>query len=150
QHPLFSQVTVELCADAFCQSLHSSEAEESFRAGLRIGWQRIEGVDGLDHGKGLGIKLVYGRALPDETATACEGDRMQSQIETVVIAKIHSSEPAMRGQFKGEGCPRHHVGKGVDAVGFKSREVGIGHTDAIVCCYSQAEFAQLWNHRGQQ
>ena len=42
QHPLFSQVTVELCADAFCQALHSSEAEESFRAGLRIGCSALK------------------------------------------------------------------------------------------------------------
>ena len=56
----------------------------------------------------------------------------------------------MSSQFKGEGCPRHHVGKGVDAVGFEGREVGIGHADAIVCHRSQAEFAQLRDHRGQQ
>ena len=56
----------------------------------------------------------------------------------------------MSGQFKGEGRPWCHISKGVDAMGFKGREVGIGHADAIVCHRRQAEFAQLRDHRGQQ
>src|SRR5262249_32670423 len=132
------------------QSLDSGKTEESVRASLRIGWQYVKGVDSFKHGKSLGIEPIYSRIVSDKTATACEGDRTQAQIEAVVIAEICGPEPAMCRQFEGERCPWHHIRKGINAVSFEGREVGIGHVDTIVCHGSQAEFAQLWNHRGQQ